>query len=192
MFIDSGTYVYTTDLETRNLLRSGLAHNCLTVDGRSLSEPDGPFSWKSAVNARLLAAEAANGEFKISAATDGFVRLGVEHCRTAILTPGEGLVLTDTIATDERHEITLSFVLAPDIEARLSGDKICLSSRAEPNSLMVCGETRAKENGNVISSSWEIDDAAISPIYGKLVPTKIIRSRVVAAGEVEIVTTFRW
>jgi hypothetical protein len=51
LLIDPGTATYTMDRHIRDRFRSTPMHNALTIDGRSQSEPRGPFHWKSMAGA---------------------------------------------------------------------------------------------------------------------------------------------
>ena len=44
LFVDPGTYNYTTSVEDRNYFRRSAAHNTLVVDDTSSSVPSGPFA----------------------------------------------------------------------------------------------------------------------------------------------------
>ena len=54
LLIDPGTGTYTMDPELRDRFRSSPLHNTLTLDGRSQSEPRGPFHWAHATAGAAL------------------------------------------------------------------------------------------------------------------------------------------
>lgn len=51
---DAGTYLYHTDLESRNAFRSTRLHNTVTVDGKDQSEMLGAFLWGKRAETKLL------------------------------------------------------------------------------------------------------------------------------------------
>ena len=51
VIVDSGTYVYTSDIDARNELRGTRAHNVVVVDGREMADL-GPGPWTIADQAR--------------------------------------------------------------------------------------------------------------------------------------------
>jgi hypothetical protein len=59
VLVESGTYSYHSSLALRNYLRSGIAHNTITIDQESLSSPEGPFMWnpKNCAESSLVKAE---------------------------------------------------------------------------------------------------------------------------------------
>jgi hypothetical protein len=59
VLVESGTYSYHSNLALRNYLRSGIAHNTITIDQESLSSPEGPFLWnpKNCAQSSLVKAE---------------------------------------------------------------------------------------------------------------------------------------
>ena len=52
LLVDSGTATYTMDHGLRDRFRTTRMHNTIVVDGRSQSEPRGPFHWRTTVDAR--------------------------------------------------------------------------------------------------------------------------------------------
>lgn len=45
VLIEAGTHTYHSSEETRRLLQGSLAHNSISIEGRSIVEPLGPFLW---------------------------------------------------------------------------------------------------------------------------------------------------
>jgi len=44
--VEAGTYAYHSDEEYRRFLQGSLAHNSISINGRSILEPKGPFMWE--------------------------------------------------------------------------------------------------------------------------------------------------
>lgn len=54
VFADAGTYLYHTDLESRNAFRSTKNHNTITINGKDQSEMLGAFLWGKRAKTTLL------------------------------------------------------------------------------------------------------------------------------------------
>ena len=54
LLIDPGTACYTINGALRDRMRSTPLHNTLVLDGRSQSEPNGPFHWTHTADARVI------------------------------------------------------------------------------------------------------------------------------------------
>ncbi len=54
VFVDSGTYIYHTDLESRNAYRRTENHNTITIDGKDQSQMLGAFLWGKRAECTLL------------------------------------------------------------------------------------------------------------------------------------------
>lgn len=54
LFADAGTYIYHTDLESRNAFRRTINHNTVTIDGKDQSEMLGAFLWGKRAETVLL------------------------------------------------------------------------------------------------------------------------------------------
>jgi hypothetical protein len=55
LLIDPGTATYTMDPAARDRFRTTAMHNTVVVNGRSQSEPDGPFRWRTRSDAACVA-----------------------------------------------------------------------------------------------------------------------------------------
>jgi heparinase II/III-like protein len=105
ILIDPGTYSYAQP--ERDEFRATVAHNTITVDDRSSSEPGQPFRWKTAANCKILRATADDRVAFFEGEHDGFMRLAdpARHRRAVFAVFGEFLVITDTIETRGTHDI---------------------------------------------------------------------------------------
>jgi len=111
VLVDPGTYTYTGSKDARDWFRSSSAHNTITIDGQSSSEPNGPFSWKTIARCSLKQwISEARFDF-ISAQHDGFTRLSdpVTVKREILFLKGEYWIIRDTVAAAHEHRIDISF-----------------------------------------------------------------------------------
>lgn len=69
VFVDSGTYIYHTDLESRNAYRRTENHNTITIDGKDQSQMLGAFLWGKRAECTLLGDNIRSGGL-LGAATD--------------------------------------------------------------------------------------------------------------------------
>lgn len=185
IFVDSGTYTYTADLNARELYRSSSAHNCLTVNGKSSSIPDGPFSWKTKANSNVLHWHANSAEAKFVGRHDGFRSFGVEY-RRELLFEYHGLItLTDTIESAQINSFELNFLLSPTIDADITDSQVALKDRRSGVTKLVI-RTEACNDGKSLTGNWSISDWLLSPIYGKQIESKKLVYTVSAKGKVEV------
>ncbi|MDH7794170.1 MULTISPECIES: alginate lyase family protein [unclassified Beijerinckia] len=126
LFIDAGTWLYHSGRETRRELRRSQAHNTVSVQGGSQSEPSSAFSWKNAAKAEALFTSPQ--AWSVEGAHDGYLRaLGVRHARR-ITRAADGFVIQDRlIGAKSALPCTWNFLLAEEVEAEIVGDKILLS-----------------------------------------------------------------
>lgn len=123
--VDSGTSTYEPGPE-RDRLRSTAAHNTVRVDGQDQFQLWDAFrvgrrAWVSAVDERH-----ASGFSSISAAHDGYRRLGVEHRRTIVSIADAGWLIVDDLSGRGSHGLESFLHLAPGITPQLHPERICL------------------------------------------------------------------
>ncbi len=169
LLIDPGTSTYTMDAALRDRMRSTASHNTVTLDGRSQSLPDGPFHWRSTVDARVVACR-INPAFDVfEAAHDGY--LPARHRRTVVRTSDAGFLIVDAIldATErhsaERHSAAARWHFDPAWQVTASDRRLRATHRDGASVWMLCagGEVtvvRGEDGG----------DGWCAPVYGQLVP----------------------
>lgn len=190
IFIDSGTYSYTSDVAARQVFRSTAAHNCLTVNGASSSIPGSAFAWKSICNARLLDWCEDTHSVYFRGTHDGFNRFGASYEREILLKKGESVKLTDSIKSAESNSYELNFILSPNVEAEIKNDsvKIFDKKNRERELLSVYIEIIAKESGAV--GTWEIERCEISSRYGKKVASEKLIFKTQSENDFKICSIF--
>ncbi|MBA2620617.1 MAG: alginate lyase family protein [Acidobacteria bacterium] len=188
IFVDSGTYNYTSDLEARQLFRSTAAHNCLTVGGESSSIPNGAFSWKTIANAELLEWRADENHVFFRGKHDGFERFGVDYEREILLEKNGSVHLIDSIKSPQSNAYELNFILSPHLSAEIKNDAVAIfdkKNRAQ-TALNIYTETVAENTTG--KGSWKIENCWISPRYGKKIEAKKLVFGVAAQGDIKFLT----
>lgn len=111
LFVDPGTYTYTESAADRDHFRHSAAHNTVTIDGKSASVSDGPFSWSSRADATAESWWTGGVVDRLVASHRGFERLPdpVLHRRSVYFVRGEYWVVVDTILATEMHDATAHF-----------------------------------------------------------------------------------
>jgi hypothetical protein len=99
LLVDAGTATYTMNAAVRDRFRSTSMHNTVVIGGRSQSEPDGPFHWRSTTDAApslwQTTAKADYAEARHSAYAP------LVHVRQVLAVPAFGWFVIDHILGDE-------------------------------------------------------------------------------------------
>lgn len=153
-FVDPGTYVYTSDPETRNLFRSTAYHNTLRVDGQEISRiPSGElFRLENDVNVRVRAgSESWDGEHS------GYCHTGVTHQRRykKHLT---GWLIGDTVKGESEHTLEWFFHFAAACSVKMGDLRVWTEFDDGPNVRL---ETTNDKLQLRIEEGW------VSPVYGR-------------------------
>jgi hypothetical protein len=124
VLVDPGTYTYHESKEMRDLFRSTAAHNTLTVDGRSSSEPGNTFSWLSRANATADKWITQPRFDLFEGSHDGYRRLEdpVTHRRSVLFLKGDYWIIRDEADAQRLHEYDLHFHFDADLEVEISAD----------------------------------------------------------------------
>jgi uncharacterized heparinase superfamily protein len=119
--VDPGTYVYTADLEERNLFRSTRYHSTVEVDGKeqNTTNPNTPFVLGNEAQPQVLGWETAADADLITAEHAGYTRLSepVMCRRTVRFDKGKGFWLVeDGFAGAGAHDFRFRFHFAPGLK----------------------------------------------------------------------------
>jgi len=126
IFVDPGTYVYTSDPATRNLFRSTGYHTTVKVDdleqNRYHASPRGLFSMENGSHAHVVS-WASNDEHDLfSGGHAGFGGKGYHHYRSIDFMKTEGTVrIRDTVRGDAPRAVAC-FRLKPGVSVVRQGD----------------------------------------------------------------------
>ncbi|MDQ4120852.1 MAG: heparinase II/III family protein [Acidobacteriota bacterium] len=113
MLVDAGTYSYA-ERAARDYFRSTQAHNTLALDGKSSSEPNGTFDWKTMTDARTKEFVSRSRFDFFEGLHDGFSSLSknkspIIHTRSLLHLKNDYWILRDTVNTKEAHDYQLNF-----------------------------------------------------------------------------------
>lgn len=124
MLVDSGTYTYHESRELRDYFRSTTAHNTLTIDGLSSSDPGGIFNWNTRANAQCDAWIAEDRFDLFEGSHDGYQRLAdpATHRRSILFVKGDYWIMRDMVETSGEHEYALNFHFDHGIQTAIGGD----------------------------------------------------------------------
>lgn len=165
VLVDSGTYTYHESEDMRDYFRTSAAHNTLTIDGKSQSEPGGKFSWKTRANVKIEAQISDTRFDFFQASHDGYERLEspATHERTVLFLKNDYWIMRDFVQTRGAHEYALNFHFNkssnPQIEETESG-------------VSCVGETLAGQDGWRLftfgdNGAWQRKESWISESYGR-------------------------
>jgi hypothetical protein len=111
LLVDPGTFTYTGSREMRDWFRSSLAHNTLTIDGRSSSIPAGPFSWERIAQCQPLAWISRERFDYVSGSHDGYTGgpENAHHERSILFLKKNYWILRDRVAAARESSVDLWF-----------------------------------------------------------------------------------
>lgn len=115
LLIDPGTFIYNGDTKWRNFFRSTRAHNTVSIDGLSQSDPYRSFRWLSEAKPLGLEAFEGNRVQWITGGHMGYRRLKdpVTHRRGVLFAKGEYAIVFDEFAAKEKHNYQFCFHFPP-------------------------------------------------------------------------------
>jgi hypothetical protein len=186
ILIDPGTYTYTGSHSLRDHFRTSQAHNTVTIDGESSSEPAGPFRWGHVANTQTQAWHSTSRFDYFAAVHDGYRRLlsPAIHQRAVLFLKHDYWILRDRIKTVGPHRYDLSFhfaanVAPPQIEEMYEGDYVRTANPDAPGL-----ELYAFASG----ATWKAEEGWVSSVYGKKDTAPVYKLFVESAGDQEFIT----
>ena len=192
VFVDSGTYNYTSDLAERDRFRSSHAHNCLTVDERSSSMPAGPFSWKTTADGRLVEWRAdGDGSAFLRGTHDGFADLGVRYERSIDIDFKDEIRVEDSVSASGTHLYEIHFILSPEFHAEIPDPsaRLVIKTRSGGEAAL---QLDSSVSGAVIDGPrWRKEDWNVSAIYGQRTMSQKVVYSVEGSGSLQILTKIR-
>jgi hypothetical protein len=111
VLVDPGTYTYTGSKQLRDWFRSSHAHNTVTLDGHSSSEPNGAFSWTTTARCSLEQWISEDRFDFVSGRHDGFMRLQnpAMVTREILFLKHDYWIVRDAISTSSEHRLDIRF-----------------------------------------------------------------------------------
>lgn len=180
VFVDPGTYLYTSDIQAHNEFRSTKKHNTAEVDEeeQNILSSSSAFSYlpNSKVERLVL-----NKEKKCISGSYLTFKGEMSHSRT--FWPGNGRVdIIDSFRkVGEEHSFQMFFHLAPKAKS-VKASSNCFNIRVDEYEVIVSFESDVKK-----LDSW-IEEDTYSPSYGALERSACIRVSGTFAGEAGIST----
>ncbi len=168
VFVDPGTFTYTTSPEWRDRFRLTASHSAVTIDGCGSATPDGAFHWRSRANARQEAWFDSGSVVLFQGSHDGFERLRptVRYRRSIVLVRPDTWLFRDEMQSEGDHELAVHWQCAPDIVAEVTaGGVVLLRGGAEVLTM------RVAEAGG----TWSLSREWASGTYGAREPATHVR-----------------
>lgn len=158
--VDPGTFVYTGSAKLRDLFRSTVMHNTLTIDGFSSSVPAGPFKWKHVAHCTLRCWHDHPGFTFFEGSHNGYKLLPdpATHTRTVLFVNKEYWLMLDRADPTGEHEYTVHYHMAPDIITTLHQETGELTVHAAMATLDIAYFEK--------QGTWHVADGLVSLCYG--------------------------
>ncbi|MCC6927897.1 MAG: alginate lyase family protein [Gemmatimonadaceae bacterium] len=159
VFVDAGTVSYTTSSAERDLMRSSLVHNTVSLDGVSSSVPAGPFRWDAMTHGVLDAWHSTPAGTLFEGHHDGYDRLPspARHRRLVLAARRGWWLVRDVIEGDGVHDAVATFQCAPGLDLEAEGDTLRV---LDDGRLFLSVRALGAEG------TWRLDDGVASRRYG--------------------------
>ena len=186
LFIDPGTCVYSSSGHERDHYRETAAHNTITVDARSSSEPGiGAFQWRHMATSELGRWTSDALYDFVRGEHDGFMRLSspVRHERSILFVKHRYWVIRDRLIGKGDHQAVVRFRCAPNVEATLeSGDEAIFR--------MPDDGTRSAVRLRIFapSGSLLLRQDCLCPVYGRKEAATVCEYRLNINGTTDLLT----
>jgi hypothetical protein len=182
VFVDPGTFTYTSDPAWRDRFRATASHSAVTIDGASSSEMAGAFQWASMARERALAWSENATRVLFSGSHDGFSRLvpPASYERSVVLVHPSLWIIRDEIESTDVHDIGVHFQCAPGLTVAL----------ADASSAVIHREERVVAHMVTLAAGGhlELSEGWVSGTYGER--TRAPHLCLSARGSRQSVTTF--
>lgn len=170
VFVDTGSYVYTSDFAARNAFRSTAAHNTLMVDGVEQNEVNPEWIFRMFEKADPIHLEFAErgGKVHYRGRHTGYERLDrpVTHERAFAFDPITGVLeISDELSGEGDHALEWFFHAAPGVMLEIEAPGR-VRVKAGDVALVLTHDARLSA---AIEESW------VSPSYGVKHPSKRVK-----------------
>lgn len=174
IIIDPGTYIYHTDINSRDYFRKTINHNTIQINNRNQSEMRGPFLWGERAVSTLDKVHMNNEYDLIVAHHDGYKP--VIHQREVKYYKPDLFIIKDSILNSSSDNFVLTFCLDNKLNIELKNNTIALNGF---------------QNIIYISSNCEIqvESCFISKQYGMKEKSQAIKVRGNTSLTNEIITS---
>ena len=197
VLIDPGTFTYHSQPEWRSYFRSTVAHNTVTVDGRSQSQMLGPFVWGKRARPRVEDVTLESYFDLVTASHDGYLGLRdpVRHRRVVVFVKPGTLIVVDVLSGKGWHEYEQNFHLGGPAELLKDAGCVAVSTGEDGaetllfspavgagTAALVEGETEPIRGWNS-PRFWEKTPAPCLSVRGRFKGTLLLETCVVAGAE---------
>lgn len=169
VIVDPGSFVYTSDPDARNLMRSVVSHNTMAPEGVEQNEfkPEWLFRMFERAAPEQIEYRADPAVFHYVGRHRGYAPAGLIVARAFTWTPGR-LEIRDTVQGEPPKPILLAwrFHLAPEIGATIDGNLVRLTLDSA-DVVLTCPDTL----------DLGLEPAWYSPSYGVRLPSRQIVAR---------------
>ncbi|HLA38349.1 MAG TPA: heparinase II/III-family protein, partial [Candidatus Glassbacteria bacterium] len=197
ILVDPGTGFYLSDRSFREFFRSTQAHNTLTVDGQSQSDPLAVFLWGDPVESRIIELAEDADKIVIEGEQTGYSfgarwRMGVVH-RRRIVAPRNirRLEIEDIVQTVVPHELCLNFSFHPDCQIiQGNGENRAVEVRSGPWKIRLLTDKRLAASFHL--GQDEPRRGWYSPAFKQVVPAPQICCRTETEVDLSLRTVIEW
>ncbi len=174
ILVDSGTYTYHKSKELRDFYRSSQAHNVLTIDEKSSSEPGEKFSWNSKAETNVNDWISDNRFDFFETTHNGYKYLEsspAEVTRSILFLKNDYWIMRDFVKTVGEHSYQQNFHFNaktnPHVE-NLDNGRSCVTETPE-------NETGLRLFTFGDNGGWQRKESWISKCYGERVNAPFLR-----------------
>lgn len=175
LLIDSGMWCYNGELNWQNHFRSGMAHNTITVDGRSACRIVGRLGY-SHVPVVAQSVYISQTDYTFVEATYVGFECALRHRRGIFYRHGDYWLIIDRLAGDGEHEIDRWFHFAPEAELRRQSQQIIMR-RADHKNLVLQDLNAPQVVAEIFQGGAQADQGWIAPGYGRTLAAPVLRLR---------------
>jgi len=186
LLVDPGTFTFHESKELRDYFRTSAAHNTLSVNNQSSSEPGGTFGWKTRAQAKLHSWIAENRFDFFEGSHDGYNRLSssAAHTRSILFLKNDYWIMRDYAETRGANDYALNFHFNAGTQPKIE--------KAENGSFSV-GEIPENEAGLKLfifgdNGGWQEKESPFSPRYGKRINAPCLQFESKGIGSQEFFT----
>jgi hypothetical protein len=172
LLIDPGTGCYSVDPSMRDLFRSSVHHNTLSLDGRSQAVPDGPFHWRSTVHAEALEWIAERDFDYFAGEHDGYAP--AVHRRDVLSRRGCWTIVDRVIST-HAHDVAVHWHIEPAWTLTLTDSQLIKAAHADGTVVWIGIAGTGLSIELIQGLDGPVGLGWCSPRYGAIVPSTTVR-----------------
>ncbi len=118
ILVDAGTYLYHSGGHWRDYMRSTLAHNTLSIDGKDSSQISGTFNWGTKANSILLKYDSETEYLNLIAEHDGYEKkFNARHRRQVQQHSNGNFIVKDSLhGVANELPVEIGFLIHPELK----------------------------------------------------------------------------